>query len=274
MDILVFVILALVLVFGALFYYFFLFFNNRIKKEVRRAQKSEHLKSIFLSNASHALRVPLSDIVNFSTSILAEKDENLSPARVKELATQIQSEGRQMLDYVSQLLELSNFEDSMPTFALIEVNLGELMASYRREALNLTKPEVSIRVRTDLSPHCKVTLDTNFMHQLMMHLLADAASHTSRGEIAMAYINERKGLKVAITYPGIGHKDLMGDDLYSYLQSEDALKLSKDNSAFRISLCKAIIDSLDGELDIEVNERTTTLSFWFPCKMRDQHKSR
>lgn len=273
MDIFFFILIAVLLVFAAIAFYFLHFFDQRIKKEVKRAQNSEHLKSIFLSNASHALRTPLTAILDYSKLILEQKDENMDPAQVKKMASQIQEGTRQTLDYVSELLELSNFEGSMPTFSFIEVNLGELIASYRREGLNLTRPEVSIRVRTDLSPHCKVVLDTNFMHQLMMHLLADAAKHTERGEIAIAYFNERKGLKVTITYPGVGPKDAMGDSLYSFFHDEDATKLSKDNSTFRMSLCKAIIDSLDGELDMDVNERTTTVSFWFPCKMTQQHKS-
>ena len=49
-------------------------------------------------------------------------------------------------------MDLSNFDGGMPSFTFIEVNLAELMASYRREAMNLTKANVSVRVRTDLSP--------------------------------------------------------------------------------------------------------------------------
>lgn len=37
---------------------------------------------------------------------------------------------------------MSKFEGITPSFTFIEVNLSELMASYRRETMNLTKPDV------------------------------------------------------------------------------------------------------------------------------------
>jgi K+-sensing histidine kinase KdpD len=153
------------------------------------------------------------------------------------------------------------------------VNLSELMASYRRETMNITKPDVIVRVTTDLSPHCKGVLDTNLMHQLMMHLLSNAAHHITGNDIVIKYAEERKGLKVTITYAGQGQADILGADIYSYLQKEDALMNANDSSAFGLSVCKAIVDMLGGEfyVDTEYDKKTVTC-FWIPCKMRDTHK--
>ena len=190
------------------------------------------------------------------------------------MATHIKKNSQELLGFISQLLELSNFEGNLPSFTLIEVNLAELMASYRREALNITNPDVSVRLRSDLSPHCKATLDNNFMHQLMMHLLTEAAKFTPQGDITINYGDERRGLKVSIVYTGIGQQsELMGGDIYSFLQKEDALTLSENSSELGLSICKAIIDALGGELDIDTeNGRKTIISFWFPCRLRDKNK--
>jgi signal transduction histidine kinase len=147
------------------------------------------------------------------------------------------------------------------------------MASYRRETQNITKPDVSVRVMTDLSPHCKAWLDTNFMHQLMMHLLANAATHITQGDIVIRYGYERKGLKVSITYAGIGQAELLGEDIYSFLQKEDALTQVNESSVLGLSICRAIVEMLGGEfyMDTEYDKKTVA-SFWFPCKMTDQHK--
>ena len=203
MDLLILVILLLICV-GVLFYFLRSHYEERLEREIFRAQKSEQLKSVFLDNASHTLRTPLNAILGYSNLILEEKDENMNPAQVKEMAHHIKDHTEQLIAFVKQLTDLSSFEGGMPFFTLIQVNLAELMASYRREAMNFTKPEVTVRVKTDLSPHCKATLDTNFMHQLMMHLLTNAAKHTSQGEIIIRYGNERRGLRVTITYLGNG----------------------------------------------------------------------
>jgi K+-sensing histidine kinase KdpD len=206
--------------------------------------------------------------------IVEENDATMQPAHVKELARNISNDTQQLIDFVSQLIEMSKFEGITPSFTFIEVNLSELMASYRREAMTITKPDVTVRVSSDLSPHCRAVLDTNFMHQLMMHLLANAARHVTQGDIVIKYGHERKGLRVAVTYMGIGQAELLGTDIYSFLQKEDALKNVNGSSVLGLSICKAIVEMLGGEfyMDTEYDKKTVA-SFWFPCKMKDTHRS-
>lgn len=263
---------VLLIGFAVALFFIHRYYNQQLKREVNRAQKSERLKSVFLDNASQTLRAPLNAILGYSNMILEEKNETMDAVQVKQMAGHIQQSSQELLDFIKQLMDLSNFDGGMPSFTFIEVNLAELMASYRREAMNLTRSDVSIRVRTDLSPHCKVTLDTNFMHQLMMHLLNNAAKHATQGEIVVTYTSERKGLKVMINYLGNGQADVISDDIFSYLQ-KDALKMNGNVNGLGLPISKAIIDAVGGELDIDTQDgRKTVAQFWFPCKMRDKHK--
>lgn len=263
---------VLLIGFAVALFFIHRYYNQQLKREVNRAQKSERLKSVFLDNASQTLRAPLNAILGYSNMILEEKNETMDAVQVKQMVGHIQQSSQELLEFLKQLMDLSNFDGGMPSFTFIEVNLAELMASYRREAMNLMKANVSVRVRTDLSPHCKVTLDTNFMHQLMMHLLNNAAKHATQGEIVVTYTSERKGLKVMINYLGNGQADVISDDIFSYLQ-KDALKMTSDVNGLGLPICKAIIDAVGGELDIDTQDgRKTVAQFWFPCKMRDKHK--
>lgn len=263
---------VLLIGFAVALFFIHRYYNQQLKREVNRAQKSERLKSVFLDNASQTLRAPLNAILGYSNMILEEKNETMDAVQVKQMAGHIQKSSQELLEFIKQLMDLSNFDGGMPSFTFIEVNLAELMASYRREAMNLTKANVSLRVRTDLSPHCKVTLDTNFMHQLMMHLLNNAAKHATQGEIVVTYTSERKGLKVMINYLGNGQAYVINEDIFSYLQ-KDALKMNGDVNGLGLPISKAIIDAVGGELDIDTQDgRKTVAQFWFPCKMRDKHK--
>ena len=234
---------------------------------------SEQMRSAFLSNVSHALRTPLAAIESYSKMILDEKDALMQPAQVKEMASHIHQNSKDVIEYITQLRALSNFEGDTPAFMIVQVNLAELMASYRRETVSLAKPEIQVKLRTDLSPYCKAFLDTNYMHQLMMHMLSNAARFAVQGDININYGYERRGLRVKITYTGNGQADLLGSDLYSFLQKEDALTSSKDTSALGISVCKAILDAIGGDFEMDTeNGRKTIISFWFPCKLKDKHK--
>ncbi len=238
----------------------------------KRAQKSQQLKSVFIDNISRTLRSPLQVIEGFCNMILDEKDENMQPAQVRESMLNISSHAQELIDFVAQLHEMSKFEGITPSFTFIEVNLSELMASYRREAMNYTKPDVSVRVTTDLSPHCKAILDTNLMHQLMMHLLTNAAAHVTRGDILVKYGAERKGLKITINFIGIGQSELVGIDIYSLLQEENALKDSVMSSALGLAISKAIVEMFGGEFYMDSDNDKTLASVWFPCQLKDTYK--
>ena len=272
MNAVILITILLLIGFGLSLYFIHRHYEHLLKKEVKRAQKSERIKSLFIENISHSLRSPMNAILGYCNMILGEKDENMQPAQVRELVTNTSNNAQQLLDFVTELYDMSKFEGITPSFTFIEVNLSELMASYRRETMNLTKPDVLVRVSTDLSPHCRGVLDTNLMHQLMMHLLSNAANYVTQGDILIKYTRERKGLKVTINYLGIGQTELLGADIYSYLQQDNAL-MKTDKSLLGLSICKAIVDVLGGELYMDTeNNNKTVASFWIPCKMKDIHK--
>lgn len=272
-TILLIIIVLLLITFGVFAFFYRRYYKQLLKRELTRAQKSEQLKSVFIESVSHTLRTPLNAILGYSEMLLDDKSGSMQPEQTREMVTHINKNTQMLLGFVAKIYELCKFEGITPSFTFIEVNLTELMASYRREAMNITKPDVVVRVRTDLSPHCKATLDTNLMHQLMLHLLTNAAKHTTEGEIIINYGRERRGLKVSITYSGYGKAEMIGADIYSFLQREDALEQVNETSALGISICKAIVEVLGGEFYMDTEyEKKTVSSFWFPCPMRDTRK--
>ena len=266
------IIVLLLIAFGIGFLVMRRHYTNLLDVATKRAQKSERLKSVFIDNISRTLRSPLNAIEGLCNTILEGKGVNDSE-KVRELVTDISDNSKELIDFVAQLHEMSKFEGITPSFTFIEVNLTELMASYRREAMNYTKPDVNVRVTTDLSPHCRGILDTNLMHQLMMHLLSNAARHVTEGEIFIRYTCERRGLKVSVNYTSMGQPDLTNSDIYSLIQDENALRDSSKSSHLGLAICRAIVDVLGGEFYMDSdNDNKTIAAFWFPCEMKDIYK--
>ncbi|SHL01178.1 sensor histidine kinase [Xylanibacter ruminicola] len=267
--IVVFLLLVIVVGFCVLRNYYRLL----LRKEVDRARRSEHLKTVFLANVSHALRNPLNNIISKSNDLLTTGVENTKPNQLTDSLAQINKDGNQLMYFISQLLELSNFESGLQTFTLIEVNLAELMASYRREAQRNVAPNVAVYVRSKLSPHCKGTLDTNLMYQLMMHLLQNAIRHTTEGSISIVYEAERDGLQVSIIDTGDGVPQKFHGNISNVLQGDESLNMFNKNSGLGLSICKAIVDGMNGEISLKSEEgKGTTVTVYFPCRLRDKKK--
>jgi signal transduction histidine kinase len=268
------VILAFILIVVAVcFFLMRRYYIRLLRYEVVRARRSEHIKTVFLANVSHALRNPLHSIINTCGEALSIGVEDMKPQQISDAFTQINKDGNQLMYFISQLIELSNIESNVMTFTLIEVNLAELMQSYRREAQRDAADGVSVVVRSRLSPHCKGTLDTTLMYQLMKHLLQGAVRHTTEGTITINYEHERQGLRVTVTDTGTGLSPESQNIAASVLNDNESLNLFRQSSGLGLSICKAIVDGMSGEMSLDSTPgKGTTVTIYFPCKLRDKNK--
>ena len=100
--------------------------NKRLRIEMRRAQKSEHLKTVFLANVSHALRTPLNAIIGFS-EMLYQNEADIPAEDRHQMFGQINANGNQLLYFINELLELSNIEGGGLEFTRVATDLREQM---------------------------------------------------------------------------------------------------------------------------------------------------
>ena len=247
------------------------YYHVRLRNEIGRAQRSERIKTVFMANVSHALRTPLNAIITDSQKLLDTEETN--PKKLNAAMTTINQNGKQLLYFISQLLELSSFDSNMATFTLIEVNLAELIASYRREAQRDAGANVQVVVRSPLSPHAKGMVDTNLMYQLMTHLLHNALAHTQEGTITIDYDYADNGLKIEVIDTGDGEPQDFKSNFSTLIQGNDSLALFNQRSGLGLSICKSIVEGLHGTIDLKSEKgKGTHVTVWIPCKMRDTKK--
>ena len=247
------------------------YYQVRLRNEIGRAQRSERIKTVFMANVSHALRTPLNAIITDSQKLL--DNEESDPKKLKAMMTTINQNGKQLLYFISQLLELSSFDSNMATFTLIEVNLAELIASYRREAQRDAGANVQVVVRSPLSPHAKGMVDTNLMYQLMTHLLHNALAHTQEGTITIDYDQDDKGMRIEVIDTGDGEVQDFKSNFSTLIQGNDSLALFNQRSGLGLSICKSIVEGLHGTIDLKSEKgKGTHVTVWIPCKMRDTKK--
>ena len=247
------------------------YYQVRLRNEIGRAQRSERIKTVFMANVSHALRTPLNAIITDSQKLLDTEESDSK--KLNAAMTTINQNGKQLLYFISQLLELSSFDSNMATFTMIEVNLAELIASYRREAQRDAGANVQVVVRSPLSPHAKGMVDTNLMYQLMTHLLHNALAHTQEGTITIDYDYADNGLKIEVIDTGDGEPQDFKSNFSTLIQGNDSLALFNQRSGLGLSICKSIVEGLHGTIELKSEKgKGTHVTVWIPCKMRDMKK--
>ncbi len=242
----------------------------RLNEEIKHAIDSEDVKSHYLADVSQSFRGPLDAIIERCEAI-EQMPCFKEQTQIAEAVEDIRFQGKQLLQYTDEILELSNTEGNIPHSSKIEVNLIELILSYRREILYDAKNNVQVNVNTEMSPHAKVWLDTTMFRQLIMHLLRIAAQNTKEGYINIRYATEKNGLRFWIenTCEPIPKEVL--DNLFKDTDHENQQKTREDEIAFTLSICKAIIDNMKGTIEASSKlDRSTyvnVITFWFPCTL-------
>ncbi len=266
------IILAIVLLIVLIVSYVIIY---RLRKQIRRleirSKKDEELKSNFLTHIGQAMRTPVIAINEFCDSVKEKGCENMTDAQRQEVLGNIQKNSQQMFTYLNELQELTNFNGATPAISMIEVNLAELIMSYRREILHETKRGVMVCIRTNMSPHCKATLDTTLFRQLIMSLLRLGALRTQEGEITIEYEWENEGLRFTLSDSGDPVAQEIRELLFTDLLKEEHIThLDNRMTINSLNICKSIIASMNGTIKTEPQEKAKgiAVTFWIPCYVR------
>jgi CheY-like chemotaxis protein/signal transduction histidine kinase len=168
--------------------------KNQEIEQARRAleEKAKELaltskyKSEFLANMSHELRTPLNSILVLGQQLSENPDGNLTDKQV-EFSRTIHGAGTDLLNLISDILDLSKIESCTVSVEAEEVsfaNLLEMVARpFRHEAENR-------HLVFDVHPDTKLTrslvTDSKRLQQVLKNLLSNAFKFTEQGGVRLS----------------------------------------------------------------------------------------
>ncbi len=142
-------------------------------------------KSEFLANMSHELRTPLNSILILGQQLAENPDGNLVPKQV-EFARTIHGAGTDLLNLISDILDLSKIESGTVTVDAQEVLLANLVEAtarpFRHEADNR---QLAFQVEIDPNLGRTITTDTKRLQQVLKNLLSNAFKFTAEGSVRL-----------------------------------------------------------------------------------------
>jgi CheY-like chemotaxis protein/signal transduction histidine kinase len=167
--------------------------KNQEIEQARRAleEKAAELaltsryKSEFLANMSHELRTPLNSILILGQQLADNADANLTPRQV-EFAQTIHGAGTDLLNLISDILDLSKIESGTVTVESEELPFQTLHETVERnfrheaESRDLT---FTTHFANDLGR--AITTDPKRLLQVLKNLLSNAFKFTERGSVRL-----------------------------------------------------------------------------------------
>jgi CheY-like chemotaxis protein/signal transduction histidine kinase len=167
--------------------------KNQEIEQARRAveEKASELaltskyKSEFLANMSHELRTPLNSILILGQQLTENHDQNLTAKQV-EFARTIHGAGTDLLNLITDILDLSKIESGTVTVEAEEIFLPDVLDSvarpFRHEADN---KQLSFDVSVDPNLQRTMTTDSKRLQQVLKNLLSNAFKFTQTGGIKL-----------------------------------------------------------------------------------------
>ncbi|HZQ19969.1 MAG TPA: HAMP domain-containing protein [Terriglobales bacterium] len=168
--------------------------KNQEIEQARRAleEKAKELaltskyKSEFLANMSHELRTPLNSILVLGQQLTDNPDGNLTPKQV-EFARTIHAAGTDLLNLISDILDLSKIESGTVSVEAEEVFFSNLLDSvarpFRHEAEN---KRLSFEIHTDSHLTRSLVTDSKRLQQVLKNLLSNAFKFTEQGGVRLS----------------------------------------------------------------------------------------
>jgi len=175
--------------------------KNQEIEQARRAleEKAKELaltskyKSEFLANMSHELRTPLNSILVLGQQLSENPDHNLTPKQV-EFARTIHGAGTDLLNLISDILDLSKIESGTVSVEAEEVffaNLLEMVARpFRHEAENR---RLAFEVHSDTKLPRSLVTDSKRLQQVLKNLLSNAFKFTEHGSVRLSVSSAERG---------------------------------------------------------------------------------
>ena len=149
-------------------------------------------KSEFLANMSHELRTPLNSILILGQQLSDNPDGNLTGKQV-EFARTIHGAGTDLLNLITDILDLSKIESGTVTVEAEEVSFTNLLDMVSRTFRHETESRgLTFDVHLDSGLGRSLVTDSKRVQQVLKNLLSNAFKFTSQGGVRL-HVSEAAG---------------------------------------------------------------------------------
>jgi HAMP domain-containing protein/CheY-like chemotaxis protein/signal transduction histidine kinase len=167
--------------------------RGALEEKAKELALTSKYKSEFLANMSHELRTPLNSILVLGQQLADNPDTNLTPKQV-EFARTIHGAGTDLLNLISDILDLSKIESGTVSVEAEEVFFGSLIEMvarpFRHEAENR---KLAFEVDTDAHLARSLVTDSKRLQQVLKNLLSNAFKFTEQGGVRLSVATVTSG---------------------------------------------------------------------------------
>jgi signal transduction histidine kinase len=229
---------------------------EQTKKQVVELEEANKMQADFTAMIAHDLRAPLTAVISGAAML---EDGLFGPVNEeqKKWLAKIQGNSRNLVDLVSNFLDLSKVEAGHIDLTKEEVDLkGLLQRSLENYLLLAQKKKISLLERLEAGlPRVKV--DPRRLDQVLSNLISNALKFTGEGgrvEVG-AGVEKGVGVRVYVRDSGVGiPTEEIGNLFEKYRQTGSGKTSEQKGTGLGLVICKVIVEAHGGKIWVESEE--------------------
>lgn len=228
--------------------------QDKILLEKEHAEESDRLKSSFLVNMSHDIRIPMTSIIGFSDLLV---DEDLSISEREEFVEMISKSGQDLLTLVDNIVDMAKLETGQLKLQKDRISLPHLFKDLSN--LHLDNPKIMSQDNLDLvidlpKKYEKIHFESDVfrLKQVFDNLIDNAIKFTDRGEVRFGISNVwNKTVEFYVQDTGIGIAEETQHIIFKRFGKIDRSYTKEySGTGLGLAISKSLVELMDGEIRV------------------------
>ncbi len=222
----------------------------RIELESKLEQQSQH-KSRLMSALSHDARTPLNAVV-LSAKLLESQAKDQDDPEVQECLTTIRNSVRNVLDLLSDLLDLSRIDAGAtlaePSRFELRPTLAECLSSIEPQA---RAKGLDIRLEAGGLADARLDTDRAKLKQILSNLLSNALRYTEKGHVRLFAEQLDGHVRIGVEDSGVGialQDQRRIFDEFAVLEHPNRSR--GEGTGLGLAICRRLANLLQGEIQL------------------------
>ena len=240
-----------------------------LKREKEHAQEADRLKSAFLVNMSHDIRIPLNSILGFS-DLLADPD--LTETERDEFISLIDKSGRDLISLVDNIIDISKIETGQMNIKLETCKLlalmNDIMATYNHHPKFEEHSDLSLQLDfAERFNQLSIKTDIFRFRQICINLIDNAIQFTDAGTIKFGVSNAWENtIEFYVQDTGIGiPEEAMHVIFQNFCKVNRTSTREYTGTGLGLPISKSLIEMLGGSIRVvSVPGKGSTFYFTHP----------
>ncbi len=253
-----------------------------IEEKAEDLRISSQYKSEFMANMSHELRTPLNSLLLLARNLSENKDDNLSDNQL-ESAKIIYNSGRDLLDLINEILDLSKIEAGKMELEISEtepvVIAESIMANFKHM---IEEKGLGFSVQIDEDVPGTFQTDPRRLGQVIKNIMSNSIKFTREGTITVSFkkigpndkptasaLKGKEGLAISIKDTGIGiHKEKQQVIFEAFQQVDGSTSRKYGGTGLGLSISRELMRILGGEITLEsTHKEGSTFTLYLPLEL-------